>query len=109
MSSGPTLQTFVSKKKETNDFTFEQVTDPDNYTKKRQTQPMVMIVGGASKPNSKEDSIEVSRSKLKPRIKYPGYIGPLENPDDYTEIPKPVPLVQSAPTLKLKSYNGRSK
>lgn len=108
MSSGPTIQTFVSKKKETSTLTFEQMSDPSNYTKKKQAAPISVVLSGVEEPVQK-DSKEVSRSKIKPRIKGLGYIGPLENPDDYTEIPKPVPLVQNAQPIKLKTYNGRSK
>jgi hypothetical protein len=109
MSRAPTIQTFVSKKKETSTLTFEQVTDPDNYTKKRQTAPMEMTISGASASGQQSSSKKVERSKIKPRLKGYGFIGLLDNPDDYTEIPKPVPLIQTPPALKLKTYNGRSK
>lgn len=106
MSRGFKLATTATKGKGVSELTYEQVSDADNYGK-RSVKPLPLVVDGLS-DGQREISREPISLVLKPKTKIPSMIGPLDNVDDYTEIPKPVPLVQTAPKLKLKSYNGIS-
>lgn len=102
MSRNIVLHNKPTKGKDVSALTYEQVTDPDNYVKKRST-PATLVVDGIASTTKGENT---SKS-LKPRIVTPIHDGPLDNSDAYTEIPKPAPLVQNNPTLKLKTYNGK--
>jgi hypothetical protein len=100
MSRGITLQTVPVKGKDLTTLTYEQVADSDNFLKKRST-PAELIVDGLT-PQAR---VANDTRGLKPRTVTPGFLGPLDDSDAYSEIPKPAPLTQCS--LKLKTYDGK--
>lgn len=100
MSRGITLQTKPQKGKQTSKLTYDQVTDPDNYTKKWSVPLELVVDGMAQQPKVKGDV-----RGLKQKTVMPGRSEPLEDVNSYSEIPK---HSQDGVGLRLKTYNGRS-